>query len=199
MEHLAGVYLDNGTRIRPVLRALVRSSEFAASVGAKVRDPAEDVVATYRALGVKVRRPTKDSSAANAIAWQASSVGAMPFGWPRPDGPPATNTAWSYPSRLMASMNVHASMSGGWWPTVDIGYRSRRSWVPSFPIRFEHLVEHLAAELLHQAPTRALLDACCLAVDCRPGDRITRDHPVVKWDAPRLLTVFLDSPAFYHR
>ncbi len=36
VDHLAGVYLANGTEIRPVLRALVRHPEFAASAGKKI-------------------------------------------------------------------------------------------------------------------------------------------------------------------
>lgn len=199
VSHLAAVYRQHNTEIKPVLRALVRSDEFAMAVGAKVRDPSEDVVATYRALDVKVRKPTEPQAAANVMAWQASDIGALPFGWPRPDGPPIDNESWSYPSRLMASMNIHATMSGGWWPRADIRYRGRRSWVPSYPIRFDKLVDHLAQVLLHQRSDSALLEACCLAVAVPPDEKITRNHAVVRWDLPRLLTVFLDSPAFYHR
>ena len=199
VSHLAAVYRRHGTEIKPVLRALVSSEEFRLAVGAKVRDPGEDVVATYRALGVKVRRPTARQAAANVMAWQAANMGALPFGWPRPDGPPIDNESWSYPSRLLASMDVHATMSGGWWPTQDVRYRPRRSWVPSYPMRFDVLVDHLAQVMLHQRSDATLLEACCLAVDCRPAELITRDHAVVQWDCPRLLTVLLDSPAFYHR
>ena len=111
VAHLASVYREHNTEIKPVLRALVDSEEFALAVGAKVRDPGEDVVATYRALGVKVRKPTGRQAAANVMAWQASDLGALPFGWPRPDGPPIDNDSWAYPSRLMASMNIHATIS----------------------------------------------------------------------------------------
>ena len=41
----------NDTAIVPVLRALVASEQFRHSVDDKVRDPGEDLVATYRALG----------------------------------------------------------------------------------------------------------------------------------------------------
>ncbi|MGZ5399336.1 MAG: DUF1800 domain-containing protein, partial [Nocardioides sp.] len=39
VDRLAKVYLDNGTAIRPVLRALVASAEFRASDGLKIRNP----------------------------------------------------------------------------------------------------------------------------------------------------------------
>ena len=199
VDHLASVYLANDTQIRPVLEALIGSPEFAASRGAKVRDPGEDIVATYRVLNVRVSPPEVDGAAANAILWQTSALGTRPFAWPRPDGQPVDNESWSSPSRMIASMSVHYVMSGGWWPTQGIKYRKRTFWAPKLPIRFDKLVDHLARQLLHQRSTTTLLAACCEAVDCRPEEKITRDHAVMKWDNARLLTVFLDSPDFYLR
>ncbi len=165
-----------------------------------MRDPGEDVVATYRALDVKVRRPTMRHAAANVMAWQASDVGALPFGWPRPDGPPIDNESWSYPSRLMASMDIHATMSGGWWPREDVTYRGRRVVGAVLPIRFDELVDHLAqVRCSTSARTRRCSRPAVSRSTLTPGEQITRDHAVVRWDSPRLLTVFLDSPAFYHR
>ena len=198
-EELAEVYLREGTRIQPVLRALVRHAVFAASVDAKVRDPGEDLVATYRALDVKVAEPSADQDAANSMLWQVSSLGSAPFSWPRPDGQPVDNDAWSTPSRLLASMRIHFVMSGTWWPRTGITYRKPTSWAPELPVRFDLLVDHLARVLLHRRASEALLTACCAAVGCRPGERITRDHPVMRWRNPRLLTTVLDSPDFFAR
>lgn len=199
VEHLARVYLDHGTAVAPVLLALVDSPAFRDAVGAKVRDPGEDVVATYRALGVRVHAPTGDRSAANAILWQASSLGTRPFAWRRPDGQPVDNRSWSSPSRMIASMSVHYVMSGGWWPSEDIEYRSPASWAPRLPVRFDVLVDAVSQRILHRHATTALLEACCAAVDCTPAERITRDHPVMQWNLLRLLTTVLDSPAFFRR
>lgn len=203
VDRLAAVYLLHDTEIRPVLRALVASPEFAASVGAKVRDPGEDLVATYRALRVTVARPPETDAgeqyAATTMLWQAASLGCTPCSWPRPDGQPVDNESWSSPARLLASMGVHYAMSGTWWPKVGITYRPLAAWVPWFPIRFDVLVDHLAQDLLHRRADARLLQACCLAVDVRPGERITRDHALVRWNLPRLLTTFLDSPAFLTR
>jgi hypothetical protein len=199
VDRLAQVYLDHGTAIRPVLRALVASAEFQASAGLKIRTPVDDVVATYRALGVRVQKPSSDNSAANAILWQTNGLGASPLGWPRPDGMPQSNQAWATAARLMGSMRVHFSMSGGWWPNVDVRYPGPASRAPDFPIRFDDLVEHLSQTLLHRRSSDTLLQACCQALDVTPGERITREHGVIKWGMPRLLTTFLDSPAFYSR
>ena len=182
----------------PVLRALVRLPAFAASVGAKVRDPSEDIVATYRALGARVEQPRNDNDAANSILWQTASLGSRPFSWPRPDGPPADSESWSSPSRLLASLQVHLGMSGGWWPTGRVTYRKPTSWAPRFPVRFDELVDHLSRSMLHRRATPELLDACCIATGCR----LERSSPGPRrhgWQMPRLLATVLDSPAFFAR
>lgn len=203
VDRLARVYLDHDTEIRPVLRALVRSAEFERSAGAKVRDPGEDLVATYRALDVRLDRPpggdAGGSWAASQIIWQAGTIGTKPFDWPRPDGQPIDNRAWASPSRMLASMSVHVDMAGAWWPTDGATYHSAAWWVPRFPIRFDLLVDHLSQRILHRRSTAQLLRACCEAVDVEPHEKITRGHDVVRWTMFRLLTTFLDSPAFLTR
>lgn len=196
---LAKVYRKNDTDIRPVLEALVDSHEFRGSAGDKLRDPAEDVVAAYRLLRVKVNRPTNSSAGANAMLWQANSVGAMPFAWPRPDGTPIDNASWSSTSRLLASLRIHYSMAGGWWPTQDVHYRQPKTWVPKNGMRFDELVDHLCREILHQPSTGVLLKACCEATGLKPSEPITYDHGLVQWGMARLLTTLLDSPEFFAR
>lgn len=203
VDQLAQVYLDHDTGIRPVLRALVGSAEFAQAPGAKVRDPGEDVVATYRALDVRFERPPAndagESYAANQVIWQAGSIGTKPFDWPRPDGQPIDNDAWSSPSRMLASMSIHVDLAGTWWPDKGATYHGTAWWIPRYPIRFDLLVDHLSQRILHRRSTAQLLQACCEAVDVGPRERITRDHGLVRWNMYRLLTTFLDSPAFLTR
>ena len=200
VETLARAYLDHDTAIRPVLRTLIRSAEFAASAGAKVRDPGEDLVATYRALGIRVRKPDATGrQAADQLLWQAASIGTQPFDWPRPDGQPIDNQSWASPSRLLASMTVHMDLAGTWWPDEGIAYRPLASWAPRYPIRFDALVDHISRQILHRRATRQLLQACCEAVDVQPHEKITRDHDLVRWNMHRLLSTFLDSPAFLTR
>ena len=199
VDRLARTYLEHDTALKPVLRVLAGSPELQASEGQKVRDPAEDVVAACRLLGVEVLRPTADQSAANALLWQVGSLGTLPLDWPRPDGQPQTSRAWSSPSRLLASMRVHWVLCGGWWPTLDVRYRKDAGWVPRYPQRFDLLVDHLSQVLLHRNSTSTLLRACCEATGTGPRELITRDHPVVAWKMNRVLSTVLDSPAFYAR
>ena len=201
VDRLAQVYLQNDTAIVPVLRALIDSAEFNASRGAKVRDATEDVVATWRVLGAQVRPPTSPQSAANTLLWQADNLGLMPFMWPRPDGAPLVNAPWCSPSRMIASFDMHHSMSGGWWPSAAQGmvYRDLRTWVPELPIRLDELIDHLSQQLLHQHATPVLMKACCRAVGYHPDEKITRRHPVRYYGIQPLLNTVLDSPDFFLR
>ncbi len=205
VESLAQVYLDNATAIKPVLQALVASKEFGRSAGAKVRDPSEEIVATYRVLRVTLSDPPAGDNgyAARAILWQAGSIGAVPFDWPRPDGQPVDNQSWSSPARLLASMETHWAMSGGWWPKDGIRYRSAQAWLPSKRVRFDVLVDHLSQQLLGRHSTARLLKACVEVCPgdwhVRPSSKIEADHPLVRWGFHRVLATILDSPDHFTR
>lgn len=203
VAHLAAVYLAHDTAIRPVLRALVASAEFARSGGAKVRDPGEDLVATYRALDVRFDRPPATEAGerygANALLWQVAEMGIMPFGWPRPDGQPLDNRSWSSPSRMLASMSTHVALAGSWWPNRGVTYHPAAWWAPGLPVRFDVLVDHVSRRILHRPATALLLQACCEATGVPPREQITSEHAVMRWDLFRVLSTVLDSPAFLTR
>jgi hypothetical protein len=199
VDRLAGVYLRNGTAIKPVLRALVASAEFRDSVGAKVRTPEEDVVATYRVLGARVAAPTRRESAANNMVWQAESLGLRPFSWPRPDGRPDAAEPWTSTARMLSSFRLHHTMAGGWWPNVDVTYRSDGWWMPQSTIRFDQLVDHLSRKLTGRRSTATLLQACCEAAGVGPRQTITRTHTVVVWRMPALIATMLNHPAHMTR
>lgn len=197
VDQLAAVYLAHDTDIKPVLRALVRSPEFAAAVDVKVRDADEDVAATYRLLGITPHAPTVDNSAANQIVWQVSSLGLAPYAWPRPDGQPVDGRAWTSPTRLLASMSLHWNMAGRWWPTKDMTFTLPAELMPAERVLFRDLVDHLSRVILHRPATAGLLDACCAAAEKRPGDTVSVTSDVLTWRWPRLVAAILDSPAFY--
>lgn len=198
VRRLARTYLKHDTDIVAVLRQLVASKEFKASAGHKLRDPSEDVVATYRALGVDVRRPGSSSSAANAVLWQAGAIGLSPHAWPRPDGSPVDDSTWISPARMLASFEVHWSLAGGWWPDDDVRYRKPSRWVPADKgVRFRDLVDDLSREMLHRPASKRLVETASRATGCRGKERITRDHELVRWKFPRLLAAILDSPDHY--
>ncbi len=199
VQRLAQVYLDHDTAIVPVLQALVDSPEFAGSAGRKVRDPAEDLVATYRVTRARIARPTQQTSAANALLWQARQMGLMPLAWPRPDGAPISNDAWCNPARMLASYRIHHVVSGGYYPDLDITYRRRQAWLPALPATYAEVVDHLARQLLHRNATPALVRACCQVMGTSPTEQVTRDHPLLRYGMPRVLLTVLDSPEHFLR
>ena len=199
VDRLAATYLANGTAIAPVLRELVRSAEFRGSRGGKLRDPSEDLVATYRALGVRFSRPSGDEDGANAIAWQAWNLGLAPMTWPRPDGQPLDSRSWATPARALASMETHWALAGGWWPSKGVSYLQPRDWIPELPIPFALLVDHMSRRLHGRPSSAGLLKALCTAVTVSPTELVTAEHPLVKWQFNRFLGAFLDHPNHYER
>jgi uncharacterized protein (DUF1800 family) len=202
VDHLASVYLANGTAVVPVFRALLAHPEFLGSAGLKVRTPTDDIAATWRALDVRASAPTGDQSGANAILWQTVSLGQAPFDWARPDGQPQDGESWSSVSRVLASLETHSTMSGGWWPTAQVSYHSASSWVPlqaGESMRFDALVEYLSRRLLGRPASARQVDACCLATGLTAGTAISLTHSLVKWNMPSLLTTFLDTPEHMSR
>ena len=199
VNHLARVFRDRGTDIKATLRALIRHPEFVRSRGAKVRTPIEDLLATHRVLGTRVRQPQRDDDAAHQLIVHAVQGGQEPFGWPRPDGYPDANVVWSTGTRFLGSVQFHRALSGGYWPQARVTYRRPASWLPQRRIRFDLLVDHLCRLLLNRGSTPTLLGAACIATDLRPGEVIDADHVLVTKRMPMLLATLLDTPTHMTR
>jgi len=198
VDHLAKVFRSSGTDITVTLRALVAHKEFKRSVGQKVRTPIEDLVATVRVLGVNARRPTGGGRHfATTISWLHQSM--LLYQWPRPDGSPDRNSAWSSATRMLSSFRMHWNLGGGYYPNVAVRYRTPASWLPQRRIRFDAYVDHLSRMLHGRGSTPRILKAAVQAVGCRPGEIIDRDHALADWLMVRLIGVFLDSPQHMSR
>ena len=121
--------------------------------------------------------------------------GQYPFMWPRPDGMPQSNAAWSSASQVLGSLDLHYSLAGGWVGEAGtVHYRPREAWLPKSQLRFDSYVDHLSRVLLGRKSTQRLLKAACQATGCRPSDLIDKNHAIGQWLAPRLLTAILDTP-----
>lgn len=195
VDHLADVFQSSGTSIKATLRALVAHPEFEAAADLKVRNPIEDFIATVRVLNIRAKRPRSSDEwpFAEAQIWMCK--GQYPFMWPRPDGMPQSNAAWSSASQVLGSLDLHYSLSGGWvGDKGTVKYRSYESWLPKKALRFDSFVDHLSRLLLGRPSTPRLLRACCQATGCSPEERINKQHALVQWLMPRLLTAVLDTP-----
>jgi uncharacterized protein (DUF1800 family) len=202
VDRVATAYLSSGTDIKATLRALVDDPQFHSHATPKVRTPVEDVVATLRALGVRIRRPTSvtdGDEAAHAVLWLATGIGQQPWRWFTPDGFPDRSDAWASASRMLASFRVHRELGGGFYPKRHVHYRTGAAWLPQRRIRFDELVDHLCRVLHGRGTTVVLLGAAFDYLDVTPGAVITAQHPVAQWRMPWLLSMLLDSPTHMTR
>jgi hypothetical protein len=192
VAHLARVFTDSGTDIAATLRALVATDEFAASAGRKVRTPVDDLVATVRVLGVRASAPPTQKSFAHAIAYLPQAT--LLYQWPRPDGAPETDADWASASRMLSSFRMHWLLAGGYHPVGGVRYRRPVAWLPRSGIRLDQYVDHVCRLLLGRGSTSRDLKAVCQATGRRPGDRVTRTHPLAGYQFVRMAIVLLDSP-----
>jgi len=197
VSHLAQVFRDSGTDIKTTLRALVVHPEFKASAGKKVRTPIEDFIMTARVLRVSPSAPTGPNAFAHAASWVHQSM--LLYQWPRPDGPPSRDAAWSSATRMLNAFHMHWNLAGGWWPDIDVVYRQRASWLPQKRIRLDRYVDHMCRMLHGKGSTPQLLEAVLQALGEPPGEMVTKDHAVGDWLFVRLLGVLLDSPEHMSR
>ncbi len=116
---VAKAYTSSGTKILPMLDTILRSSDFWASRGLKVRRPAENLIATMRILDVK---PAAVSTALQYLHWGTQAVGNVPLSWGPPNGYPDVATAWSSASTLLSLWQFHLGLAGDWWTAAFVPY-----------------------------------------------------------------------------
>jgi uncharacterized protein (DUF1800 family) len=109
---VANSYLAHDTNIVPMLSTILHSTEFWQSRGAKVRRPAENLIATVRTLVPKVSDMSK---ALNTLHWMSADVGHVPLDWSAPNGYPDVAASWRSSSTLLSEWNQHLGFAGDWW------------------------------------------------------------------------------------
>lgn len=198
VTRLANLYLDSGTAIAPVLKALFTSSEFAASAGKKVRTPYEDILATLRAL-----RATPDklgTASGKEMRYKALGMGQAPMNWPAPNGYPDVAAAWSGSASMLARWNFHSSAAGGGaLKTLTRPSLNTLLGLSKQPATFGAVVDRAAAALLVPDLTSGQRRAICAFLGHRPDDRLRKKDAVVRHHLPALTAALLDTPNFFLR
>jgi uncharacterized protein (DUF1800 family) len=192
---LAEVYLDNGTAIAPVLRALFTSPEFAAAAGQKMRTPLEDLAATIRALGLGPE--TSGVRSLDALYNVLVDAGNAPYRWSPPNGFPDVAVAWASPSAFLLKCNIHLNLAAGWYP----GQLTRpanllKSLVPVQPSTFGALVDALAVRLTGTKLPPAHTAAALSVAGKLPTSPVDKS---LDGAAPYLIAMVLNSPTFQLR
>ncbi|GAA2611143.1 DUF1800 domain-containing protein [Paractinoplanes durhamensis] len=195
---LAKIYLDNDTAIKPVIRALFTSPEFAASAGAKIRTPFEDLIATIRTLGLG---PEKSGTVAlDALFNALAGIGNAPFRWSTPDGYPDVAPAWASPSIFLLKCNLHLNLAAGWYPSqltrpADL----RKALVPALPASYGALIDALAVRLTGTQLPAAHTAAVLSVAGKLPTSPLTGSDKSLAGSFPYLVALVLDSPTFQLR
>ncbi|HQY98503.1 MAG TPA: DUF1800 domain-containing protein [Propionicimonas sp.] len=126
VARLAQVYLDNDTSLAAVMRALLLSGEFAASVGQKWRRPQETMAVMVKARKPSTLKPKGKQSKnvwaiAGTVGWLLELENHQPRYWPVVDGYPDDAAAWMSTQALLAHWNS-ANARTNWgddpeWPS----------------------------------------------------------------------------------
>ena len=192
---LVKVYLDNGSAIAPVLRALFTSAEFAASIGAKTRTPLEDLAATVRTLGYGPA--TSGTKFLESLYWMVRDAGQAPLFWGPPNGYPDVAEAWGSPSGLLVRWNFHLSIAAGWWPdTLVRPANLATGMVGALPATYGALIGATATRLLGVAPSARQTAVLAEFFGRTPASPLKSSDPVVGWMYPYLMGMLLNAPSF---
>ncbi len=178
---------------------MVAHRDFDAAPMSKVRMPSEDYVATVRALGIRLRRPTGDQSFAKAMYWQYAEAGQPPYEWPAPNGYPEVNGAWASAGRVLTAFEVHRDLAARWWPTEQAGFPDPAELLPTMPATLQQVIDHLGLRMLGQRPGTAVSHGIGRLLDRGLGERLTRDEALDYWTFRGIVSSLLDSPTHMHR
>ena len=195
---LAKIYLDNGTAIAPVLKALFTSSEFAASIAQKVRTPLEDLTAAVRALGLGIEK--SGTKALDALYHHLVKAGNAPLRWGPPNGFPDVAAAWASPSAFLLRCNIHLNLAAGWYPQqltrpADL----LKALVPVLPATYGGLVDALARRLIGSPLPSAGVAAVLSVAGKAPTSPLMSSDRQLAGSLPYLIALVLDSPSFQLR
>ncbi|WP_375423653.1 DUF1800 domain-containing protein [uncultured Friedmanniella sp.] len=193
VTRLAKVYQAHDTATVPVLRALLTSAEFRASVGQKIRTPYEDAIATLRLLGA---RPT--AAALPGLAALRSCLrlmGQAPMGWPAPNGYPDVAEAWATTSTTLRRWNFHDGAAKGGSAAAIPRLTPQQLMPKKLPTTYGALVDVLAHRFLLTL-TSAQRTAVCTFLQHQPGDVLRPADPALGWRLGHVAALVLSSPNF---
>jgi uncharacterized protein (DUF1800 family) len=196
VDRMVATYLSGDTAIAPVLRLMLTSAEFQASVGALVRRPLESTVATVRILGLGPDASGYDG--VKALVWQLESAGQSPMNWPTPDGYPMASAAWASTNAMLTRWNSNRNIANGWWPNTLTRQATLLGWVHpgALPSTHGQFVDDVAARLFGRTLSADHKTAALTFVGATADQALTATSAMVTWKLGDLVTLLLDSP--YH-
>lgn len=108
----ANTFTQTEGDIRAVLRTILTSEEFAASVGQKVKRPLEFFSSVLRSTNAELELGG-NRQRGRVLMEQVKSLGQVPFFWPTPDGYPDTAVHWLNNGAMLARWNFALALISG--------------------------------------------------------------------------------------
>ncbi len=190
---VARAYRRHGSAVRPTLEAMVDHPEFAEASRQKIRTPTEDYVATVRALGIELHRPTSEDSFASAMLWQYGELGNAPYEWPAPNGYPERGAAWTGAGRILSGLDLHRTLAAGWWPSKEATIRPLNQWLPPLPAPVGDVIDHVSDQLFGERPTPGVRAGVATALGL-PLEQVVSAHHLWSTRTLSIVASLLDSP-----
>ena len=115
VDAMVEIWQQTGGEIKPVLRHLFLSAEFAAAMGQKFRRPLDFLAGALRATGTTFY---------DQWTWEEMmrSLGQIPFGWHPPNGYPDVASAWMTTNGLLARWNIAMQLTHGAQSDAEFGH-----------------------------------------------------------------------------
>ncbi len=199
VDVVADAYLSSGTDIKATLRALHSHPDFTGSASGKIRTPAEDAIACYRALGARAWRPKTAADFGRAVTSQLQLLGVMPFGWNSPAGFPDVGAAWSSVGRMLGSLYLHQALANRWKEPYGVVYPPLADQLPVLPASLDVIVDHVSRQVLQLPATPQLQRAVLQVVDMPAGQEVRTAAEFGESRMTQLLATMLNSPAHMRR
>ncbi len=195
VDELAQVYLDNATAIAPVLRHLLLSDAFKASVGDKLRRPFEDVIATLRLLGYEQEGGSR-TDGLRTLHWMVTEIGHAPFAWGLVDGYPDDGISWLSAGSTLNRWNRHLALAAH-WGADELPMPSLRSLLPKrLPRTYGSMIDALSRRLVFRTIESHHKKAILTFLGRRASDPFDREDAAATYRMAPAVALILDSP--YH-
>jgi uncharacterized protein (DUF1800 family) len=140
VESAAARWMETGGEIKPVLRHIFLSAEFAQSVGQKLRRPLDFFIGALRATGTEFRNYW-------TMYGMLEDLAQIPFGWHPPNGYPDAAGAWVNSGGLLARWNVAMDLTHRATSESDSGMNSHLMERIGSPQTVGQLVDNVAAQI----------------------------------------------------
>ncbi|MBT3314873.1 MAG: DUF1800 domain-containing protein [Anaerolineae bacterium] len=163
ISKLTQVFSDTEGDTKEMLRTLLKSDEFKASAGQKIKRPLEFFISALRVTGAEIKRTPR------ALTEHLRNMGQVPFSWSPPTGFPDYADWWTTTSGMLNRWNFALLLTGGMVQGVELDLKalttdaaSAQDVVDVLSIRFlgeklpdnarDILVDYAAADLEKTLP-----------------------------------------------